>query len=53
VCAYYFIVTAPSAPPVSIGFPGYVYPDQAACDLYDGVKCEVDTDQCCYNAAKW
>jgi hypothetical protein len=53
VCAFYFIGNAPAAPPVSIGFPGYVYPDQASCDLYDGVKCSVDTSECCYNAAKW
>uniref|UniRef100_A0A7S3K6Q6 Uncharacterized protein n=1 Tax=Aureoumbra lagunensis TaxID=44058 RepID=A0A7S3K6Q6_9STRA len=44
------------APPDSIGFPGYIYPDSfgdRVCSKYDGVPCEVDPTQCCYNTAKW
>lgn len=53
VVAFYFIENHPSAPAPSIGFPGYVYPDQATCDLYEGVPCSTDPNNCCYNAAKW
>lgn len=50
--AYYMIANATPAPPPSIGFPDYVYPDQETCDLYDGVPCNNYPDQCCYNAEK-
>lgn len=53
VCAYWFIANAPAAPPPSIGFPGYVYPDKATSDLYEGVACVNDPSAWCYNAAKW
>ena len=50
VCAFWLIKNAdPSAPPPSVGFPGYVYPDQATCDEYQGVPCENIADGCCYN----
>ena len=53
VVTYWFIANAEhSAPPVSIGFPGYVYPDESSCQMYDGVPC-MAVDGCCYNAAKW
>jgi hypothetical protein len=52
--AYYLIANEENQyPPVSIGFPGYVYPDASSCEMYDGVACSVDTTQCCYNAEKW
>lgn len=53
VTAFWFIQNAPAAPPPSIGFPGYVYPDEATCKLYEGVPCSADADLCCYNAARW
>ncbi|KAJ1446473.1 Sodium:solute symporter family-domain-containing protein, partial [Pelagophyceae sp. CCMP2097] len=40
-------------PPESIGFPGYMYPDDEVCAKYSGVTCVHDTTRCCYNAAKW
>ncbi|GAX18701.1 solute carrier family 5 (high affinity choline transporter), member 7 [Fistulifera solaris] len=53
IVAYWFIANAEqNSPPVSIGFPGYVYPDEASCQMYDGVPC-TNVDGCCYNAAKW
>ena len=53
VCAYYLIANLESAPPPSIGFPGYVYPNKEICDLYEGVPCDNVVDACCYNAAKY
>ena len=53
VCAYYLIDNLESAPPPSIGFPGYVYPNKEICDLYEGVPCDNVVDACCYNAAKY
>ena len=41
------------APPPSIGFPDYVYPDEATAKLYDGIPCTNVPDAFCYNAAKW
>jgi len=37
------------APPPSIGFPGYVYPNDEICALYQGVNCTYVPDACCYN----
>jgi len=42
-----------SAPPPSIGYPLYSYPDQDTCDMYSGVACTNYPDLCCYNEAKW
>ena len=56
-CAYWMISNKEGAPPVSIGFPGYVYPDNfgegGACDMYEGVACLNIPDACCYNAEKY
>jgi len=41
------------APPVSIGFPGYVYPDESSCEMYQGVSCSNNSTQCCYNEELW
>ena len=52
--AFYMIHTADdSAPPPSIGFPGYSYPNDEICNMYDGVDCTNLEDACCYNEAKW
>lgn len=56
--AYYMIVNEEiRAPPPSIGFPGYVYPDfqgdGGICDMYEGIPCDSDPNKCCYNAALW
>lgn len=58
VCAIYIIRTAPDkAPPPSIGFAGYTYPDLIGdggiCDRYQGVPCTNDATKCCYNEALW
>ena len=58
VAAFYIVVNAdPKAPPPSIGFPGYVYPDNIGdggiCDMYEGVECVNQVGACCYNADKW
>ena len=42
-----------SAPPPSIGYPGYSYPNDEICELYDGVSCTYLEGACCYNEAKW
>ena len=52
---YYMIANeSPNAPPPSIGFPGYVYPDNIGdggiCDLYSGEPCQYQTGFCCYNS---
>lgn len=45
------------APPPSIGFEGYIYPDNVGeggiCDMYDGIPCSTNVSQCCYNAERW
>ncbi|KAL3929736.1 MAG: hypothetical protein SGBAC_012080 [Bacillariaceae sp.] len=41
------------APPPSIGFPGYSYPNDEICEMYDGVPCTNLEGACCYNEAKW
>ncbi|KAL3778679.1 hypothetical protein HJC23_001250 [Cyclotella cryptica] len=53
VLAFYLIKNEESAPPASIGFPGYVYPDESICDMYDGVPCSNNSTQCCYNEELW
>lgn len=59
VCAYYMISTEePNAPPPSIGFPGYVYPDNQGdggiCDMYQGGNCtNHEYPACCYNSGVW
>lgn len=58
VLAFYMIKNSdPNAPPESIGFPGYIYPDGIGdggiCDEYEGVPCENDESFCCYNTDKW
>ncbi len=51
--SFYMIKNFPSAPPPSIGFPDYIYPDDATCEMYDGVPCTQDASLCCYNTEKW
>jgi Na+(H+)/acetate symporter ActP len=52
VAAFYIIATATNqAAPPSVGFPGYIYPDQEVCDMYQGVPCSTDPNLCCYNEA--
>eukprot|EP00934_Nitzschia_sp_Nitz4_P005955 Nitzschia sp. Nitz4//scaffold243_size29414//16856//19408//NITZ4_008060-RA/size29414-augustus-gene-0.13-mRNA-1//-1//CDS//3329543843//5945//frame0 len=58
VTAYYLMAKEePRAPPPSIGFPGYIYPDNVGdggvCDMYEGVACSSDPTLCCYNADLW
>lgn len=58
ITAYYLVATEdPSAPPPSIGFPGYIYPDGVGeggiCDMYEGIACDNDPSLCCYNTALW
>jgi hypothetical protein len=47
----------PQAPPPSIGFPNYTYPDMIGdggiCDMYKGVPCFFNQSHCCYNDALW
>ncbi|KAL3762641.1 hypothetical protein ACHAW5_007212 [Stephanodiscus triporus] len=52
VVAFYMIANY-SAPPPSIGFPDYIYPDEEICQMYEGVPCTQDATLCCYNASKW
>ena len=56
--AYWMIANVPqNAPPPSIGFPDYIYPDVqgdgGACDMYNGTACNTDPDLCCYNTDLW
>jgi Na+/proline symporter len=52
--AFYMIKNSElSAPPPSIGFPGYSYPNDETCAMYDGIACTNLEDACCYNEAKW
>ena len=54
VVAYWFIANAEElAPPPSIGSPGYIYPNDEICQMYNGVNCTNDQTACCYNEAKW
>lgn len=52
--SYWLLANADEeAPPPSLGFPGYVYPNDEICNMYDGVPCESVADACCYNTSKW
>ena len=52
--AFYLIKNEQGAPAVSIGFPGYMYPeDGEACEMYEGVACSVNSTRCCYNEELW
>jgi Na+/proline symporter len=52
--AFYMIRNSKlSAPPPSIGFPGYIYPDESTCAMYNGTACVEDPTLCCYNEALW
>ena len=54
ICCFWLIANAKhDAPPPSIGFPGYVYPNEEIANLYDGVACEFVENALCYNAAKY
>lgn len=58
VAAFYLIANEQvQAPPPSIGFPGYVYPDNIGdggiCDMYNGTACVEQVGACCYNADLW
>lgn len=57
VMAFWFIANEQDAPAPSIGYPGYIYPDNVGdggpCDLYNGTQCQYSTDQCCYNTELW
>lgn len=56
VCGWWAYHHGHKAPPDSIGFPGYMYPDtfgQRVCSKYDGVPCANYPDRCCYNEDKW
>jgi Sodium:solute symporter family len=58
VFVYWMIANQdPKAPPPSIGFPGYVYPDLQGdggiCDMYQGIPCTNNATLCCYNADVW
>lgn len=51
-CVFWLIKNSEkSAPPPSIGFDGYVYPDNATAALYDGVPCTNQPGSMCYNTA--
>ncbi|KAG5175436.1 Solute:Sodium symporter family [Tribonema minus] len=39
-------------PPASVGFPGYIYPDQQVCEMYDGVP-GANAEHCIFNEQKW
>lgn len=59
IIAAFYIITHEehSASPPSIGFPGYIYPDNigdgGTCDMYQGVPCNNTADACCYNTELW
>jgi Na+/proline symporter len=53
VCAYWLIANDGTASPPSIGFPGFIYPNQDNCDLHNGIPCTYDPSHCCYNETKW
>lgn len=57
LCFYLITQSDLKAPPASIGFPGYVYPDLVgdggSCDMYNGVPCSNNETLCCYNADAW
>ncbi|KAG5175443.1 Solute:Sodium symporter family [Tribonema minus] len=39
-------------PPASVGFPGYIYPDQQVCEMYNGVP-GTEPETCVYNEQVW
>jgi len=39
-------------PPVSVGFPGYMYPPGIG-EMYNGTACMTDPDALCYNEEHW
>ena len=52
--AFYMIRHAENrAPPPSIGYPLYIYPDDETCAMYEGIACTETPSLCCYNEAKW
>jgi hypothetical protein len=53
VCAYYLVANFQGAPEPSVGFPGYVYPNEEICNMYNGEPCVNDPTACCYNATNW
>jgi hypothetical protein len=51
VAAMWLIANSdPAAPPPSVGFEGYVYPNDEICQLYNGVNCTNVIDGCCYSS---
>ena len=50
---YYILANFKAAPPPSIGFPGYIYPNEEICSLHNGTSCTNDPTLCCYNEAMW
>lgn len=40
-------------PEPSVGFPGYIYPDDATCEMYDGVPAVHTDGACMYNVDRW
>ncbi|CAN0077118.1 unnamed protein product [Pylaiella littoralis] len=44
---------SPDHPVPSIGFPGYLYPDDATCNMYNGVPAEFTDGGCMYNEEEW
>jgi hypothetical protein len=54
IAAFWVIANATEpAPPPSVGFPGYIYPNDEICDKYSGAPCQYNPNLCCYNATKW
>jgi hypothetical protein len=54
VAAYWLIANAAErAPTPSVGFPGYIYPNDAICEQYKGIPCTNSPSLCCYNATNW
>lgn len=54
MAAYWMMANATErAPPPSVGFPGYIYPNDEICDRYLGIPCESNPDLCCYNSTNW
>ncbi len=50
--AFYMINNSESsASAPSIGYPLYMYPDEDTCNMYDGVPCTDNPNDCCYNEA--
>lgn len=54
VAVYWFIVNADeNAATPSVGFPGYIYPNDELCLKYSGVPCTNNAALCCYNETRW